>query len=82
MTEDVEMPDAISVSENDLAQKYAETFNFEQVKLNDEVSEETYFAQSTVTLVYVEWYRMPWRREALRDFNYGAAWKSSSMPSS
>ena len=36
----------------DLASHYAEAPDFEQVKSNDEVPEETYFAQCTETIVY------------------------------
>ena len=36
----------------DLASHYAEAPDFEQVKSNDEVPEETYFAQCTETTVY------------------------------
>ena len=42
MTEDVEMPDAISTTENDLAQK------------DDEVTDETFFVQSSAVIVYVD----------------------------
>ena len=47
-SEDVEMPDTFSTTENDLAPQN------EEIQKNDLVSDETYFAQSTETIVYVD----------------------------